>query len=59
MEEEKEEEESNNNSKFVSSVISPPRLSDFEPIKVLGKGSYGKVLLVRQVSTGRLFAQNN
>ncbi|KAF6063108.1 Protein kinase domain family protein [Candida albicans] len=49
--------ESNNNSKFVSSVISPPRLSDFEPIKVLGKGSYGKVLLVRQVSTGRLFAQ--
>ena len=54
-----EEEESNNNSKFVSSVISPPRLSDFEPIKVLGKGSYGKVLLVRQVSTGRLFAQNN
>ena len=43
----------NNNIK----VISPPRLSDFEPIKVLGKGSYGKVLLVRQLSTGRLFAQ--
>ncbi|RCK56120.1 Serine/threonine-protein kinase psk1 [Candida viswanathii] len=34
-----------------------PKLSDFEPIKVLGKGSYGKVLLVREVSSGRLFAQ--
>lgn len=33
-----------------------PKLSDFEPIKVLGIGSYGKVLLVRQKSTGRLFA---
>lgn len=34
-----------------------PKLEDFEPIKVLGQGSYGKVLLVREKSTGRLFAQ--
>lgn len=34
-----------------------PTLDDFEPIMVLGKGSYGKVLLVRQMSTGKLFAQ--
>ncbi|KAK6202404.1 ribosomal protein S6 kinase [Scheffersomyces amazonensis] len=34
-----------------------PRLCDFEPIKVLGKGSYGKVILVREIATGRLFAQ--
>ncbi|CCG20930.1 hypothetical protein CORT_0A05430 [Candida orthopsilosis Co 90-125] len=34
-----------------------PKLSDFEPIKVLGKGSYGKVLLVRDLRTGLLFAQ--
>lgn len=34
-----------------------PTLDDFEPIMVLGKGSYGKVLLVRQLSTGKLFAQ--
>ncbi|KAK6456055.1 ribosomal protein S6 kinase [Scheffersomyces xylosifermentans] len=34
-----------------------PKLADFEPLKVLGKGSYGKVLLVREVSTGKLFAQ--
>jgi len=30
---------------------------DFEQIKVLGKGGYGTVLLVRQKTTGRLFAQ--
>lgn len=34
-----------------------PKLTDFETIKVLGQGSYGKVLLVREKSTGRLFAQ--
>ena len=34
-----------------------PRLCDFEPIKVLGQGSYGKVLLVREIASGRLFAQ--
>ena len=31
--------------------------SDFAPIKCLGKGTYGTVLLVRQHSTGRLCAQ--
>jgi serine/threonine protein kinase len=30
---------------------------DFEPLTCLGKGSYGTVLLVRQRTTGRLFAQ--
>lgn len=30
---------------------------DFEPLMCLGKGSYGTVLLVRQRTTGRLFAQ--
>ena len=30
---------------------------DFEQIRVLGKGGYGTVLLVRQKTTGRLFAQ--
>jgi len=34
-----------------------PKLSDFEPIKVLGRGAYGKVILVREISTNRLFAQ--
>ncbi|KAI9800517.1 MAG: hypothetical protein M1825_004065 [Sarcosagium campestre] len=30
---------------------------DFEPLRCLGKGTYGTVLLVKQRSTGRLFAQ--
>lgn len=30
---------------------------DFEPLKVIGKGGYGKVMLVRQRSTGKLYAQ--
>lgn len=38
------------------SVPYKPKLLDFEPIKVLGRGSFGKVYLVREVSTGRLFA---
>lgn len=52
------------NDAFVSSSLNrtatldyKPSLADFEPIKVLGQGSYGKVLLVREISTGRLFAQ--
>lgn len=30
---------------------------DFEPLRCLGKGSYGTVLLVKQTATGRLYAQ--
>lgn len=31
--------------------------SDFEPLRCLGKGSYGTVLLVKHEATGRLYAQ--
>ena len=31
--------------------------TDFEPLRCLGKGTFGTVLLVKQQSTGRLFAQ--
>jgi len=31
--------------------------ADFEPLTCLGKGTYGTVLLVKQKSTGRLYAQ--
>ncbi|VVT55439.1 uncharacterized protein SAPINGB_P004597 [Magnusiomyces paraingens] len=31
--------------------------ADFQQLKVLGQGTYGKVLLVRERKTGRLFAQ--
>lgn len=30
---------------------------DFEPLRCLGKGTYGTVLLVKQKTTGRLYAQ--
>lgn len=32
---------------------------DFEPVKCLGKGSFGTVLLVRHRTSGRLFAQKS
>lgn len=32
-------------------------IDDFWPLKVLGRGSYGTVILVQQRSTGRLYAQ--
>ena len=31
--------------------------SDFEPLRCLGKGTYGTVILVKHVATGRLYAQ--
>ena len=31
--------------------------NDFEPLRCLGKGTFGTVLLVKQQTTGRLFAQ--
>lgn len=34
-----------------------PQVSDFKPIKVLGKGSFGKVILVKHQKTGKLYAQ--
>jgi len=58
---------------FVSSDISKPlgiiegglvpdnvrkmAASDFEPLRCLGKGTYGTVLLVKQQHTGKLYAQ--
>ncbi|KAK0660494.1 putative serine/threonine-protein kinase [Cercophora samala] len=44
-----------------SSEVAPSRpkmtADDFEPLKCLGKGTYGTVLLVKEKTTGRLFAQ--
>ncbi|QPG74825.1 hypothetical protein FOA43_002161 [Brettanomyces nanus] len=34
-----------------------PKIQDFEQLKVLGKGSYGKVLLVKHKQSGKLYAQ--
>ena len=35
------------------------KLDDFELLKIIGKGSYGKVTLVRKKETGRLFAMKS
>lgn len=42
---------------LTSSPVRKMTAEDFEPLMCLGKGSYGTVLLVRQRTTGRLFAQ--
>lgn len=36
--------------------VSPPRLDSFKMIKVIGKGSFGKVFLVREIKTEEMFA---
>lgn len=43
----------------VGAAITTRKMSplDFEHLKVLGEGAYGKVLLVKHKSSGRLFAQ--
>jgi len=37
-------------------TASAPRLDSFKMIKVIGKGSFGKVFLVREIQTGEMFA---
>lgn len=36
--------------------VSAPRLDSFKMIKVIGKGSFGKVFLVREIRTNEMFA---
>jgi serine/threonine protein kinase len=49
------------NGRPVEDTIVPPRrkmtADDFESLRCLGKGTYGTVLLVKQRTTGRLYAQ--
>ena len=40
-----------------NNVVRKMTASDFEPLRCLGKGSFGTVILVRQISTGKLYAQ--
>ncbi|KAB2576592.1 Serine threonine protein kinase [Lasiodiplodia theobromae] len=49
-------EEEANGSRF-DSLTRKMTADDFEPLRCLGKGSYGTVLLVKHKATGRLFAQ--
>ena len=38
-------------------VLRKMQATDFDPLRCLGKGTYGTVLLVKQVGTGKLYAQ--
>ena len=42
---------------FNGGVVRKMQATDFEPLRCLGKGTYGTVLLVKQASTGKLYAQ--
>mmetsp|Transcript_12069 Transcript_12069/g.22591 ORF Transcript_12069/g.22591 Transcript_12069/m.22591 type:complete len:706 (+) Transcript_12069:140-2257(+) len=41
---------------YQKSPVSAPRLDSFKLIKVVGKGSFGKVFLVREIKTQEMFA---
>ena len=38
-------------------IVRKMQAVDFEPLRCLGKGTYGTVLLVKQAATGKLYAQ--
>lgn len=42
---------------ILDQVVRKMSATDFEPLRCLGKGTYGTVLLVKHVSTGKLYAQ--
>ena len=42
---------------FNGGVFRKMQATDFEPLRCLGKGTYGTVLLVKQAHTGKLYAQ--
>ena len=53
----KERREARQDPMFNGGVVRKMQAVDFEPLRCLGKGTYGTVLLVKQVATGRLYAQ--
>ncbi len=53
----KERREARQDPMFNGGVVRKMQAKDFEPLRCLGKGTYGTVLLVKQQATGRLYAQ--
>ena len=53
----KERREARQDPMFNGGVVRKMQAKDFEPLRCLGKGTYGTVLLVKQAATGRLYAQ--
>ncbi len=41
---------------MICRIINKPTLSDFTLLKVVGKGAFGKVLQLRKISNGEIYA---
>lgn len=55
----KEKRDARQDPLFNGGVVRKMQATDFEPLRCLGKGTYGTVLLVKQAATGRLYAQKH
>ena len=53
----KERRDARQDAMFNGGVVRKMQAADFEPLRCLGKGTYGTVLLVKQAATGKLYAQ--
>lgn len=56
---EKEKREARQDPMLNGGVVRKMQAADFEPLRCLGKGTYGTVLLVKQAGTGKLYAQKH
>ena len=54
---EKDRRDTRQDPMFNGGIIRKMQATDFEPLRCLGKGTYGTVLLVKQHATGKLYAQ--
>jgi len=53
----KEKRDARQDPLFNGGIIRKMQATDFDPLRCLGKGTYGTVLLVKQQCTGKLYAQ--
>ena len=54
---EKDKRDARQDPHFNGGVVRKMQATDFNPLRCLGKGTFGTVLLVKQASTGKLYAQ--
>lgn len=54
---EKEKRDARQDPMFNGGMVRKMQATDFDPLRCLGKGTYGTVLLVKQQCTGKLYAQ--
>ncbi len=54
---EKEKRDARQDALFNGGMVRKMQAIDFDPLRCLGKGTYGTVLLVKQQCTGKLYAQ--